>query len=116
MMTLDERLSQLRRAPPFFTLGVPAISAAHFITAHQLHDLRPEHVLAAVGAIVLSFWSDASRKLARGGLPFLLWVAVYDSMRWYADAIRSPIIHVKEPYDFDLRFFGIGGRTPNEWL
>jgi membrane-associated phospholipid phosphatase len=116
MLTLDERLSQVRRAPKFFTLGVPAICAAHLFLAHRLHDLRPEHLAAAVGAIVLSFWSDASRKLARVGLPFLLWLAVYDSMRWYADAIRSPVIHVKEPYDFDLRFFGIGGRTPNEWL
>jgi membrane-associated phospholipid phosphatase len=39
-------------------------------------------------------------------------------MRFYADYIRGPI-HVKEPYEFDKRFFGIeylGKRlTPNEW-
>jgi membrane-associated phospholipid phosphatase len=46
----------------------------------------------------------------------VLYAAVYDSMRWYEDYIRSPVIHLHEPYDFDLRFFGIGGLTPNEWL
>jgi membrane-associated phospholipid phosphatase len=81
-----------------------------------LHDLRPEHLLAVGIALALSFWSDGSRRLARVGLPYVLYGLVYDSMRWYEDAIRSPVIHVREPYDFDLRFFGIYGTTPNEWL
>ncbi len=41
-------------------------------------------------------------------------------MRWYEDAIRSPVIHLHEPYNFDLKLFGIrtaaGTLTPNEWF
>src|SRR5438270_1189865 len=76
----------------------------------------PEHFLLAGIALVLSIWNDDSRRLALIGLPYLLYALVYDSMRWYADYIRSPIVHVHEPYDFDLRWFGIHGLTPNEWL
>src|SRR5437588_8128258 len=76
----------------------------------------PEHFLLAGIALVLSLWNDDRRRLALIGLPYLLYALVYDSMRWYADYIRSPIVHVHEPYDFDLRWFGIHGLTPNEWL
>src|SRR5258708_21034766 len=37
-------------------------------------------------------------------------------MGWEEEYIPPPIIRVREPYDFDLRFFGIQGLTPNEWL
>src|SRR5204862_396267 len=60
--------------------------------------------------------SSSGGAVALVGLPYLLYALVYDSMRWYADYIRSPIIHVHEPYEFDLRWFGIHGLTPNEWL
>src|SRR5207237_9507437 len=75
----------------------------------------PEHFLLVGISLVLALWNDQSRRLALVGLPYLLYALVYDSMRWYADYIRSPIIHVHEPYDFDLRVFGIHGLTPNEW-
>jgi membrane-associated phospholipid phosphatase len=107
---------QIRSAGRFFTVGIPALCALYLGAILALHDLRPEHVLAVALAVVLSYWSDGSRRLARVGLPYVLYAAVYDSMRWYEDYIRSPIIHLHEPYDFDLRFFGIGGLTPNEWL
>src|SRR5438105_803509 len=81
-----------------------------------MRDLRPEHLFGVALALALSLWSDGSRRLARVGLPYVLYGLVYDSMRWYEDYIRSPVIHVREPYDFDLRFFGIHGLTPNEWL
>jgi membrane-associated phospholipid phosphatase len=107
---------QIRKAGRFFTVGIPLLSAAYLALVLVLHDLRPEHLLAVGIALALSFWSDGSRRLARVGLPYVLYGLVYDSMRWYEDAIRSPVIHVREPYDFDLRFFGIYGTTPNEWL
>lgn len=117
-MKLDFRPhpEQIRSAGRFFTVGMPIICAAYLALLLALQDLRPEHLLAIVLALTLSFWSDHSRRLARVGLPYLLYAMVYDSMRWYEDYIRSPVIHVREPYDFDLRFFGIHGLTPNEWL
>ncbi len=95
---------------------MPALSVLYLAVLKLLGGLGPEHFLLVGLALVLSLWSDGSRRLARVGMPYLLYALVYDSMRWYADYIRSPVIHVREPYDFDLRFFGIHGLTPNEWL
>jgi inositol phosphorylceramide synthase catalytic subunit len=113
---LKPRPDQLRSAHPFFTLWIPALSAAYLTVLYLLGGPGPEHFLLTGIALVLSLWNDQSRKLALVGLPYLLYALVYDSMRWYADYIRSPIIHVHEPYDFDLHWFGIHGLTPNEWL
>lgn len=119
MLTLGERLSELRAAPRFFTLVIPALCALYLLLCAGMRDLRSEHLILVSLVLGFSLCSDASRRYARAVLPFLLYAGVYDSMRWYEDAIRSPIIHLREPYDFDLRFFGIqtaaGTLTPNEW-
>ena len=113
---LVPRPGQLRIAHPFFKHWIPALAAAYLAAMYALGGPGPEHFLLAGIALVLSLWNDDSRRLALIGLPYLLYALVYDSMRWYADYIRSPIVHVHEPYDFDLRWFGIHGLTPNEWL
>ena len=119
-MGLRERLEQARRAHPFFRIFVPIFCVLYFAAVKAVGGLGPEHVALVVIVLGFSFWSDRSRRLARIAFPFLLWALVYDSMRWYADYIRSPIIHLREPYAFDLRFFGIhtprGVLTPNEYL
>jgi len=115
-MDLRPHPEQIRGAGRFFTVGIPALCAVYLLVVLRIGDLRPEHLFGVATALVLSFWSDGSRRLARVGLPYVLYGLVYDSMRWYEDAIRSPVIHVREPYEFDLRFFGIHGLTPNEWL
>ena len=115
-MDLKPHPEQLRHAHPFFRIWVPALSVVYLGLMKALGGPAPEHFILVGLALVLSLWSDASRKLARVGMPYLLYGGVYDSMRWYEDYIRSPIIHVREPYDFDLRLFGIHGQTPNEWL
>lgn len=115
-MDLRPHPGQLRTAHPFFRVFIPVLSAVYLILLRALGGLGPEHFLIVAIALVLSLWSNASRRLARIGLPYLLYGVVYDSMRWYEDYIRSPVIHLREPYDFDLRFFGIHGLTPNEWL
>jgi len=113
---LRPRPGQLRTAHPFFKHWIPTLAAAYLAAMYALGGPGPEHFLLAGIALVLSLWNDDSRRLALIGLPYLLYALVYDSMRWYADYIRSPIVHVHEPYDFDLRWFGIHGLTPNEWL
>ena len=113
---LRPRPGQLRTAHPFFKHWIPVLAAAYLAAMYALGGPGPEHFLLAGIALVLSIWNDDSRRLALIGLPYLLYALVYDSMRWYADYIRSPIVHVHEPYDFDLRWFGIHGLTPNEWL
>ena len=120
MLSMRERIEQLRRAPRFFRIGVPVLCAAYLVLVSVLGGPAPEHFIAVALFLGLSLWSDGSRRLARVGMPFLLYGLVYDSMRWYEDAIRSPVIHVHEPYNFDLKLFGIhttsGTLTPNEWF
>lgn len=120
LLSMRERIEQLRRAPRFYSRGVPALCAVYLLIVHQVAHLQPEHYLAVALFLGLAVWSDGSRKLARVGMPFLLYAIVYDSMRWYADYIRSPVIHLHEPYNFDLRVFGIhtaaGTLTPNQWF
>ena len=119
-LSMRERIEQLRRAPRFFSLGVPALCAGYLALVHTLGGIAPEHAIAVAMFLGLSLWSDGSRRLARVAMPFMLYGVVYDSMRWYEDAIRSPVIHLHEPYNFDLRLFGIrtatGTLTPNEWF
>ena len=119
MLTLAERKAQLTRAHWFFKIGVPVLAAIYFVLLANVGGLDLVHVVAAIIFVFFSYWSDDTRRLARVVFPFLLYVLVYDSMRWYADYIRSPVIHIREPYDFDKRFFGIrdanGLLTPNEW-
>jgi hypothetical protein len=120
-MGLRERVKQARRAHPFFRIGVPLFCAVYLpVVKAVAGHLGPEHVAFVVLVMGFAFWSDRSRSLARIAYPFLLWALVYDSMRWYADYIRSPAIHLREPYSFDLRFFGIhtpqGVVTPNEYF
>jgi membrane-associated phospholipid phosphatase len=113
---LRPRPGQLRTAHPFFKHWIPALAGVYLAVMYALGGPGPEHFLLAGIALVLSLWNDDSRRLALIGLPYLLYALVYDSMRWYADYIRSPIVHIHEPYDFDLHWFGIHGLTPNEWL
>jgi inositol phosphorylceramide synthase catalytic subunit len=120
VLSATERLDQLRHAHPLFRVGMPVACGAYLLLVATVSRIGPEHVLLVALVLGFSLWSDQSRRLARIALPFLLWAAVYDSMRWYEDYIRSPIIHIREPYAFDLRFFGIhegaSVLTPNEWL
>ena len=120
-MGLRERVEQAQRAHPFFRIGAPLFCAVYVAVVKAVAGhLGPEHVALVVLVMGFAFWSDRSRSLARIAYPFLLWALVYDSMRWYADYIRSPVIHLREPYSFDLRFFGIhtpqGVVTPNEYF
>jgi len=120
VLSMRERIEQLRRAPRFFSIGIPVLCAAYLALAQALDGAGREHFLAVALFLGLALWSDGSRRLARVAMPFLLYGVVYDSMRWYEDIIRSPIIHLHEPYNFDLRLFGIhtaaGTLTPNEWF
>jgi inositol phosphorylceramide synthase catalytic subunit len=81
--------------------------------------LKPDNVQASGLALILYYLGPRFRNVLVFLLPLLLTGVVYDSQRYYADLIRGPI-HVKEPYLFDKRFFGIsteqGVLTPNEWL
>lgn len=116
---LAARWASFRRAHWLHNRFIPVAVPAYWLLLWAMHTLLPLHTAACAAMLLCSFWSDGTRRFARVFFPFLLFVIVYDSMRWYADIIRAPVIHTREPYDFDLYFFGIrtaqGVLTPNEW-
>lgn len=83
-----------------------------------LHSLTQEHVLIGTFILALHFPWRPLENFRGFAIPFLLTAILYDSQRYYGDWIRGPI-HVREPYEFDLHFFGIQAGdqvlTPNEW-
>ncbi len=84
-----------------------------------MNAIRIDHWV--ITAVTLTLWYSGPRlrEIFNFLLPALLVAFVYDSQRFYSDYIRGPI-RVREPYDFDLFFFGIntaqGRLTPNEWF
>src|SRR4051794_18438486 len=115
MLKFSERLDQLRRAHWFYRLFLPIGSVVYLALMTLLGGLGPEHFILVGLSCFFGMASDTTRKYARVVLPFLLYALVYDSMRYYEDYIRSPVVHTREPYDFDLRLFAVQGMTPNEW-
>lgn len=83
-----------------------------------LGGLRSDHFTVGITILVLSYTGRLGAVLLRFLWPVLLTGILYDSQRFYSDFIRGPV-HVREPYFFDQRFFGIhtakGILTPNEW-
>ncbi|MBS2021927.1 MAG: phosphatase PAP2 family protein [Deltaproteobacteria bacterium] len=118
-MNFGARLKAFLAAHWVYNRFLPVAVAVWLVTLFALGQFLPLHGVAAAALLVFAFWSDGSRKFGRILFPFLLFVIVYDSMRWYADFIRAPEIHTRPPYDFDKTLFGIreGGEvlTPNEW-
>ena len=70
---LRERVGQLRRAHPFFRIGVPLLSVLYLSAIKALGGLGPEHLALVLLALGFAFWSDGSRRIARIAYPFLLW-------------------------------------------
>jgi membrane-associated phospholipid phosphatase len=106
------RSNVIQRIQPFLLISL------YWLALLALGGLRGDHIF--VGSLILIFCSTGAsgRELLRFFLPFVLTFIVYDSQRFYSDYLRGPV-HVSEPYNFDLKFFGIetanGVLTPNEW-
>lgn len=83
-----------------------------------LGGLRSDHLLIGASIFFLSIGGPSAAILLRFLTPVFMTGIIYDSMRYYADAIRGEI-QVVFPYEFDKKFFGIetsaGRLTPNEW-
>ncbi len=105
-------LSYFQKVFPIFSILV------YWTVLYALNGFRNDHFWIGAIILTLSYIGPFGRTVLKFGLPFLLTVIIYDSMRYYADLIRGPV-HVNEPYLFDKRFFGIstaaGILTPNEW-
>lgn len=111
---------RLRGAPRRLLLGYGLGLGAYLAAMALGTGNRPEQFLVAGLVLLLAAWSDGSRRLLSGLLPFLIFGIVYDLTHFTQPLVRHLHVHVEEPYLFDRRFFGIasagGVLTPNEWF
>lgn len=96
-----------------------ALIGLYWAVLGAMGALNSDHLSVGLLVLLLSYGGRPAReKLLPLLLPLALTGIVYDSQRYYGDAIRGRI-RVEEPYYFDKRFFGIeteaGTLTPNEW-
>jgi len=92
---------------------------AYWAIMKWLGGINFDTIAAGVVILGLYYASRPSRALIGYTYPIFATAMIYDSMRYYADSIRSDYIRVQEPYLFDKTLFGIqtaqGVLTPNEW-
>jgi membrane-associated phospholipid phosphatase len=93
----------------------PAIGLCYIAAVALLGGLRPDHVLVGLLGF-LDLYNERSRLFLREFFPFIATGAVYDSMRYFYWPGIAGRVHVEGPYLFERSWFGIGGRTPNEWF
>jgi inositol phosphorylceramide synthase catalytic subunit len=93
----------------------PALGLCYIAAVGLLGGLRGDHVLVGLLGF-LDLYNEKSRLFLRLFLPFMATGAIYDSMRYFYWPGIAGRVHVAGPYLFERRWFGIDGRTPNEWF
>jgi membrane-associated phospholipid phosphatase len=97
------------------TIVPPAIGLVYIAVIGVLGGLRADHVLIGLLGL-LDLYNEKTRLFLRQFLPFIVTGAIYDSMRYFYWPGIEGRVHVAGPYEFERSWFGIGGRTPNEWF
>ena len=93
----------------------PLIGLAYIAVIGGLGGLRLDHVL--IGSLgLLDLYNEKTRRFLRQFFPFIATGAIYDSMRYFYWPAIANRVHVAGPYELERSWFGIGGRTPNEWF
>jgi predicted RND superfamily exporter protein len=112
---IPRRLGKTPRPMLYTTLGG---LGAYLAIAGATFGIRVEQVIVCGVMVVLCVWSDRSRQVFSGLLPFVVFGVIYDLSRLAKPLLRHLTIHVQEPYNFDRIVFGINGAvgrmTPNE--
>ena len=93
----------------------PALGLAYIAVIAALGGLRLDHVL--VGSLaLLDLYNEKTRRFLALFFPFIATGVIFDSMRYVYWPAVDGRVHVAGPYLLERKWFGIGGRTPNEWL
>lgn len=95
------------QAPQPLLIATVAGCLAYLITAAATFGLRAEQVIVCALAVLAALWSDRTRRLLVGVLPFVLLGVLYDLSRLLQPLLAHLTVHVREPFHFDLTFFGI---------
>lgn len=93
----------------------PLVGVAYIAAVTALGGLRGDHVFVGLLGL-LDLYNEKTRLFLRRFLPFIATGVIYDSMRYFYWPAVAGRVHVEGPYRFELEWFGIGGRTPNEWF
>jgi membrane-associated phospholipid phosphatase len=93
----------------------PAAGLVYIAAIALLGGLRPDHVLIGLLGF-LDLYNEKSRLFLRLFFPLIATGAIYDSMRYFYWPAVAGRVHVSGPYDFELRWFGVSGQTPNEFF
>jgi len=96
-------------------LLAPAVGLGYIALIALLGGLRSDHVFVGLLGL-LDLYNEKTRLFLREFLPFIATGAIYDSMRYFYWPAIAGRVHVAEPYLLERSWFGIGGRTPNEWF
>ena len=94
-------------------LWPPLVGLLYVAAIGLLGGLRGDHVLVGLLGF-LDLYNEKSRLFLRVFFPFVLTGVIFDSMRYYYWPAIAGRVHVAEPYGFERRWFGVGGRTLNE--
>jgi membrane-associated phospholipid phosphatase len=93
----------------------PAIGLAYIALVGILGGLRSDHVFVGLLGL-LDLYNEKTRLFLRQFFPFIATGVIYDSMRYfYWPAIRGRA-HIEGPWQLERSWFGIRGRTPNDWF
>jgi len=96
-------------------LLAPCIGLGYIGVIALLGGLRSDHVLVGLLGL-LDLYNEKTRLFLRQFFPFIATGVIYDSMRYFYWPAVAGRVHIEGPYRFELAWFGIGGRTPNEWF
>lgn len=91
------------------------VGLAYIGAVGLLGGLRADHVLIGLLGL-LDLYNEKTRSFLAHFWPFILAGVAFDSMRYFYWQGIAGRVHVAEPYRNELAWFGVGGRTPNEWL
>ena len=92
-----------------------ALGLLYVAAVGLLGGLRVDHVVIALLAL-LDLYNEKTRLLLKVFLPFILTGVIFDSMRYFYWQGIAGRVHVAEPYHLERAWFGVGGRTLNEFF
>lgn len=113
-------LERIANTPASFRYGSLIGLGSFLLLMHFTVGNRWEQFLACGIFLTACFWSNASRRFAMLVLPLLLYGIAYEFTHFTSPYVRYLTIHVTEPYNFDLQYFGIptpdGRIIPSEFF
>jgi inositol phosphorylceramide synthase catalytic subunit len=90
-------------------------SIAYFAWFIFVIGFRLDQVLIWAAVTISFFISPNGRKLAIGMSVWVLFLTIYDSLHIIPnDSFQA--VHLRDLYEFEKKYFGIGGQTLNEWF